>query len=57
MSDLLSMMASAEAPMKATTAVVVVLLLLMSLRIVRALQRTPVRSREAFGKRARPNSV
>ena len=56
MSDLLSMMAT-EAPMTATTAAVVVLLLLMSLRIVRALQRTPVNSREAFGKRARPNSV
>jgi hypothetical protein len=51
MSDLISMMAMTP------TSGALVVALLMALRIVRALQREPVRSRRASGARLRPKGV
>lgn len=56
MSDLTSMMNTAGF-MTPTSGALLVLGLLMALRVVRALQRTPVTSRQAFGNRARQNGV
>ena len=55
MSELISMIVYGS-PMTPTTTVTLVLLV-MTLRIVRALQREPVRSRRAPGTRRRPDGV
>jgi hypothetical protein len=52
MSDLTSMIM-----MTPPSGALVVLGLLMALRVVRALQKTPVRSRQAIGSRKRPNGI
>jgi hypothetical protein len=52
MSDLTSMMM-----LTPTSGALLVLGLLMALRVVRALQKTPVSARQAFGSRTRPSGV
>ena len=56
MNELISMIVYGSTPLTPTTTVMLVLLL-MTLRIVRALQREPVRSRRAPGTRRRPHGV
>ena len=52
MSELTSMIM-----MTPTSGALLVVGLLMALRVVRALQKTPVSSRQAFASRTRPNGV
>ena len=57
MTDLLSMLTDGPLLMTRTTGALVVVVLLMVLRVVRALQRAPVSSRQTLGSRTRPLGV